>query len=220
MNSYIGCVITGTLLWCGQVAATPETDRDCTRIVSSLERLACFDQAAGTPIVIPALEARAVTRTVPATITLLQANEARRQAGQSGFLMSITPENSVTPLDQVMISAPAIESADHRVYLAISCQSNISRLQLLLDEPLTRHSADIQLLLDGRAIAQTRPWRVLEGGWVVDAGRGLPAVDLIKRLGSGSRIQVHSDEASLQGLLFDADGLAPLIEEERKACHW
>ncbi|MBV6290206.1 type VI secretion system-associated protein VasI, partial [Pseudomonas aegrilactucae] len=203
-----------------QVAATPATDRDCTRIVSSLERLACFDQAAGTPILIPAVKSRPAVRAMPPTIALLQANEARRQAGQSGFVMSITPENSVMPLDQVMISAPAIEAADHRVYLAISCQSNISRLQLLLDEPLTRHSADIQLLLDGRAISQTRPWRVLEGGWVVDAGRGLPAVDLIKRLGSGSRIQVHSDEVSLQGLLFDADGLAPLIEEERKACHW
>lgn len=220
MSNYIGCVIVGTLLWSGQVAATPAPDRDCTRIVSSLERLACFDQAAGTPIVIPAVKARPVVRAVPPTIVLLQANEARRQAGQSGFVMSITPENSATPLEQVMISAPAVESADHRVYLAISCQSNISRLQLLLDEPLTRHSTEIQLLLDGRAIAQMRPWRVLEGGWVVDAGRGLPAVDLIKRLGSGTRIQVRSDEASLEGLMFDAHGLAPLIEEERKACHW
>ncbi|NER60160.1 type VI secretion system-associated protein TagO [Pseudomonas sp. MAFF212428] len=220
MNSYIGCVIAGTLLCCGPVAATPATERGCTRIVSSLERLACFDQAAGTPIVIPALKAGAVTRTVPAAITLLQANEARRQTGQSGFVMSITPESAVTALEQVMISAPAIESADQRVYLAISCQSNISRLQLLLDAPLARHSAEIQLLLDGRAVSQARPWRVLEGGVVVDAGRGLPAVDLIKRLGSGSRIQVRSDEASLDGLLFDADGLAPLIKEERRACHW
>lgn len=220
MNSYIGCALACTLCWCGQVLATSAPNRDCTRIVSSLERLACFDQAAGTPIVIPVVNTRPLARALPATITLLQANESRRQAGQSGFVMSITPQVSGTTLDQVMISAPAIESADHRVYLAISCQSNISRLQLLLDEPLQRHSADVQLLLDDRALSQPRPWRVLEGGWVVDAGRGLPAVDLIKRLGAGSRIQVRSNEAGLDGLLFDADGLAPLILEERKACHW
>ncbi|MBV6286779.1 type VI secretion system-associated protein TagO, partial [Pseudomonas aegrilactucae] len=81
MNSYIGCVIAGTLLWCAQVAATPATDRDCTRIVSSLERLACFDQAAGTPILVPAVKSRPAVRAMPPTIALLQANEARRQAG-------------------------------------------------------------------------------------------------------------------------------------------
>lgn len=220
MDNTIGCAIVGTLFWCAQVAATPAAGRDCTRIASSLERLACFDQAAGTPIVIPVLKPRPVVRVVPDAIARLRANEGRRQAGQSGFVMSITAHNAGTSLEQVMISAPALESAEHRVYLAISCQSNISRLQLLLDEPLARHSTEIQLLLDDRAIAQARPWRVLEGGWVVDAGRGLPAVDLIKRLGSGSRIQVRSDEASLQGVSFDADGLAPLIEEERRACHW
>lgn len=164
MNKPLGCAIACTLLWCVQVVATPATDHECTRIVSSLQRLACFDRAAGTPIVIPAVIARPVVKaTVPATITLLQANESRRQAGQSGFVMSATAPQ------HMMISAPAIGLADHRVYLAISCQSNISRLQLVLDEPLAHHAVDIQLLLDGRAVAQTRPWRVLEGGWAMAA---------------------------------------------------
>lgn len=220
MSKRIRGAIAGTLLWCGQLAAAPATERDCPGIVSSLERLACFDQAAGTPIIIPRGKARPAVKAVPATITLLHANESRRLADQTGFVMSITPEHSTPALEQVMISAPSVEPAHHRVYLAISCQSNISRLQLVLDEPIARHSAEIQLLLDGRAVSQSRLWRVLDGGWVVDAGRGLPAVDLIKRLGSGSRIQVRSDETRLEGLLFDADGLAPLIEEERRACHW
>lgn len=134
--------------------------------------------------------------------------------------MSIDSEPLETTQRRVMISAPALGAYSDSRYLAISCQSNISRLQLLLEPPLEQPVAMVQLVLDGRALAPPRAWRVLEEGHVIDAGRGLPAVDLLKRLGAGSRIGLRSDQPRLDGLVFDAMGLAAMIEEERKACHW
>jgi type VI secretion system protein VasI len=220
MNKCIGWGVLLLGAWAGQVPASMTPLRDCTTIVSSLERLACFDQAAGTPLLAPPVQAKPFVDAASPLIALLHANEAQRQAQSVGFLMSIDTEHTGVPLQRVMISAPALVEQEPRPYLMISCQSNISRLQLLMGQPITRHSVKVQLLLDDQAVSQKRPWRVLEAGRVIDAGRGLPAVDVIKRLVNGGRIQVRSDEPQLDGLVFDAEGLGLLIEEERKACHW
>lgn len=195
-------------------------DRDCTRIVSGLERLACFDDSAGTPVAVKPLEPLVVEPPQPPVFALVQGNERQRSGDESGFVMSITEEDAHSTQQRVVISAPALGAAEPRPYLTISCQSNISHLQLLLAQPLQRSRVNVQLFVDGRPVAGRRAWQVLEGGRVVDAGRGLPAVDLIRHLGGGQRIRVGSDEERLDGLVFDAAGLAPLITEERKACHW
>ncbi|WPO98782.1 type VI secretion system-associated protein VasI [Pseudomonas sp. HR96] len=215
MNRYIYLVLWVALLIGARnsVAAT----RDCTAIVSGLERLACFDQVAGTAALEPP---RKAPPRASEAFAWLVANERQRDPEQRGFVMSIDPEAPGSAQQRVLISAPAVEVFDDARYLVISCQADISRLQLLLERPLKRHAVSLQLLVDERAVAPPRHWRVLEDGRVIDAGRGLPAVELIRRLGQGSRISVRSDEPSLDGLQFDATGLAPMIEEERKACHW
>ena len=220
MIKYFGWGLLYVGAFCGQAMAVPNAALDCTNIVSALERLACFDEAAGTPLRATPVIARPAEQALSPVITLLQANERQRQAKDIGFVMSIDTEYPGMPQQRVMISAPAMGPHESRPYLAISCQSNISRLQFLMGQPLRRNRAKVELLVDGQSVAMKRQWQVLENGWVIDAGRGLPAVDLIKRLGSGTRIDVRSDEPQLDGLAFNAEGLAPLIEEERKACHW
>lgn len=220
MIKRLACVMFGLGGWGANAMAQSLPDRDCTRILSALERLSCFDQAAGTPASVPAVSVRSVAAGVPAVVALLQANERKRPSEHLGFIMTVDTEDNETSQQRVMISAPAVGAIDPRPYLTISCQSNISRLQLVLGQSIERHSTQVQLLLDERPVSQLRPWRVLDEGRVIDVGRGLPAVDLIKRLDNGSRIKVQSDAPQLHGLVFDAEGLAPLIEEERKACHW
>ncbi|MNJ14841.1 hypothetical protein D3C77_90750 [compost metagenome] len=195
---------------------------DCTTIISSLKRLACFDEAAGTP------PAPTVAQTVPpevgmlpAIVNLVQRNEARRTADDFRFLMSSWPEPENPSEQRMVISAPALGVAPPRPYLAISCESNISRLQLVLDEPPRPNRIRLQLFKDGQPLSAAYQWQVVDdAGLVVDAGRGLQAISLLRQMGAGQRLSLASDYPPLDGLVFDAEGLGALIEQERQLCRW
>ena len=60
----------------------------------------------------------------------------------------------------------------------------------------------------------------MENGQVLDAGRGLPAIEQIKQLIGAQRIEVVSDHNEVDGLIFDAQGLDPLIRQVRSTCRW
>jgi type VI secretion system protein VasI len=80
---------------------------------------------------------------------------------------------------------------------------------------------NIRLLLDGRPLGDARPWQVLDDGQVVDAGRGLVAIDQLRQLAqAGSQLRIESDSAQVDGLKFEASDLHRLITQQRKACHW
>ncbi|WP_454724747.1 MULTISPECIES: type VI secretion system-associated protein VasI [Cupriavidus] len=206
--------------------------RACTAIVPAAERLACFDAAAGTPpapprpappAVAPAPAPASVPAApppVPDIVTLVRGNEARRRPGQTAML-SLRAEDAVPGQSKVVISAQALGGAEPRPYLAISCLQNISRLQLLTARPLAVNRVSIRLLLDGRAVSDSRPWQVLEDGTVTDAGRGLVAVAQLRPLTRpAQRLQVESDHAPFDGLVFDATALHTLMAQQREACHW
>lgn len=203
------------------------THSGCTMIASPVERLACFDAEAGTPPEAPKPEPRqasaAASGDAPASgstiAALVRRNEAARKSGDDRFLMSrLVPQEAGQV--QLVIFAPALGRAAPPPYLAISCLSGISRLQLLPGHAVAGNRLSIRLLLDGKPLSDATTWQVLEAGDVVDAGRGLVAIDLLRRLGSGGRLQIESDNRSVDGLLFDADGLHDLVDQQRGACHW
>ncbi|MGH8386676.1 MAG: type VI secretion system-associated protein VasI [Pseudomonas sp.] len=196
--------------------ATP----DCPTIVSPLKRLECFDQAAGTPIHHLPTPARAVGQVLP-IVDLVQRNEAKRSPDDWRFLLSSFPEPDNDQLNRLVISAPALGALPPRPHLAISCESKISRLQLVLDEPAKPNKIRIQLFKDERPVFAAYQWQVLDdAGLVVDAGRGLPAIALLRNMGGGQHLRLESDYPRLNGLVFDAEGLGELIEQERQACRW
>lgn len=45
-------------------------------------------------------------------------------------------------------------------------------------------------------------------------------VSNIKQLTGANRLHVESDHPAVDGLVFDAQGLDPLIDEARKTCRW
>jgi len=198
----------------------------CTQIVSSFERLACFDAAAGTPPSPPRASSAVATSVVapddrtPEIVVLVRANEADRRNEQTASLISRSTD--VLPgQEKVVISSPALGGASPRPYLAISCLSNISRLQLLTPEPLPVNRVSIRFLLDGRPITAARPWQVLEDGTVTDAGRGLVAIEQLRHLTRpGQLLQVESDHGPIDGLRFDASVLADQMVQQREACRW
>ncbi|MFD4841349.1 type VI secretion system-associated protein VasI [Achromobacter sp. NPDC058515] len=201
---------------------------NCTAIVSDVERLGCFDATAGTPpspvppAAQPGAGARAKSASSPAApgvTELVRRNEAARQERNYSFLISLA-EDQQPGQTQVVISAPALDAAAQRTYLAISCVSNISRLQLLAHRPFDRNQISIRLFIDDRPLSAARTWQVLEEGNVADAGRGLVAIELLRQFSSGGRLRVESDYAPVNGLMFDAEGLQGLVAQQREACHW
>jgi type VI secretion system protein VasI len=146
------------------------------------------------------------------TVRRVLTHEAGRHPDDLTF--RLTPED-----DGLTISAPAIASAASHHYLVISCLQNISRLQLVAAQPIDAGRVTVRLQGEQSTTVAT-PWQVTENGQVLDAGRGLPGIEQIKQLIGAHRIQVQSDNPSIDGLVFDAQGLDPLIDEARKTCRW
>ncbi|MCA8102825.1 type VI secretion system-associated protein VasI [Burkholderia contaminans] len=218
----------------GPSEAAPAATKACTAIVSAVERLACFDALVGTPpapapvAAIPATQSNAASAAAddqkppapPAIVERVRLNEAERGMGETEFRLSRT-EEAIPGRWSVVMSAPALGGATAPPILAISCLSNISRLQLLAHQPVAPNRMNIRLLLDGKPISASVPWQVLEDGTVVDAGRGLVAIEQLRYLvKAGGRLQVESDYAPFSELLFDASNLHDLMKQQREACHW
>lgn len=214
-NRYVYAV--GASLLLGSGLAPASSAQDCRQLVSNLQRLACFDAAAGTP-------ARSVRQhwSTPElhapTFSRVMANEAGRGADDLTFRANL--QGAAAPgAEGLLITAPAIASTEPRTYLAIRCVQNISRLQLITARPVDAGWVNVQLRGERNATVPTA-WQVMENGQVLDAGRGLAAIEQIKPLIGARRIHVLSDLAMLDGLTFDAQGLEPLIEQARRTCRW
>lgn len=205
----------------GQQALAMPAARDCTTVVSSLKRLECFDQAAGTPIRTMAPQPIAYVGRMLPIVDLVQRNEAKRSSGDFRFLISHWPEPDNERAQRVVISAPALGAFAPRPTLAISCESSITRLQLVLDEPVKRNKLHIQLLADDKPLS-TATWQVMdEAGLVVEFSRGLPTIALLRQIMGSQRLELKStQDPALNGLVFDAQGLDALIAQERQACRW
>ncbi|WP_278939485.1 type VI secretion system-associated protein VasI [Pseudomonas helleri] len=205
----------------GQQALAMPAARDCTTVVSSLKRLECFDQAAGTPIRTMAPQPVAYVGRMLPIVDLVQRNEAKRSPGDFRFLISHWPEPDNERAQRVVISAPALGAFAPRPTLAISCESSITRLQLVLDEPVKRNKLHIQLLADDKPLS-TATWQVMdEAGLVVEFSRGLPTITLLRQIMGSQRLELKStQDPALNGLVFDAQGLDALIAQERQACRW
>lgn len=220
-------LLTAVLLaGCDSGEATTGASGDCTRITSALERLACFDSVAGTPPTTPVRQQPVAPKPVepehkrPLIKELVEANEAGRLSDETPSRITRSADRPVGQ-DKVVISAPALTGPQPHAYLAISCLSNISRLQLLSHEPLPVNYITIRLVLDGKAVSPARPWQVLDDGTVSDVGRGLVAIEQLRHLARPARLlTLESNYSPFDGLQFDARALGEQIAEQREACHW
>lgn len=209
------------LLLPGHARALPTHDdalQACTRIQPRLQRLACFDEVAGTPLANQRASSAGALQPLPDSIRLVAMNEKARVRGDDRFRISQPAASGGRP--RVVISAPARDSAAPRPLLAISCLDAITRVQFIVHPPVAPTVAEVELWQDGRMVVPRARWQVLESGRVIDAGRGLVGIDVLRRLTGASRIDVRSDLPALDGLTFDSEGLTALIDQQREACRW
>lgn len=185
-------------------AARLDEARQCAILDSRLERLHCYD-ALFRNAPAPADDVR------PALWQAVLDQEARRDDDAFGLLAGVSG-------DEVLLTAPALGSVPPRPVLVISCQESITRFQLHLPEALDAPRAALRLGGARGDLAQT--WRIRDGGHVVSGGRGLPAIDTLRRLLDSGTLTLTSDLAPLDGLRFELGDLREQIQPLRDACRW
>ncbi|RRO08301.1 type VI secretion system-associated protein VasI [Pectobacterium aquaticum] len=98
--------------------------------------------------------------------------------------------------------------------LVISCASNITHLRLTLSEPWAGES--VTSLLDGVTVSDN--WFIRNRGLLLESGRGLPAIDALKRwIGHRELVLNGADGHTLR---IELAGLGEALAPLRQQCHW
>ncbi|MEH2922783.1 type VI secretion system-associated protein VasI [Samsonia erythrinae] len=142
-----------------------------------------------------------------------------REAERSGTL---SPQNDNATADQAFQLGREAESGDMTLTrvladgntLVISCASNITHLRLTLRQPWTGESVSSQL--DGVSVSDN--WFIRNRGLLLESGRGLPAIDALKRW-IGHRELVLSG-ADGHALRIELAGLGEALTPLRQQCRW
>lgn len=190
----------------------------CAALKQSAPRLRCFDALVPQQSGAPAKASSVATAAVPPFVHQLADFERSRPLGDHRFRM--LDADQYAGQRKVLISAPALNQMAPRSLLTISCIDNISRLQLVVHPALPQHQARIGISVDGELVVPPQSWQILGNGVLVDAGRGLSAIEMIRRLDGATELELSSNLAQINGLRFSAVGLSPMISVQRHACRW
>ena len=117
-----------------------------------------------------------------------------------------------------MLTTPAIGHQPPRPILAFSCVDNITRMQIVLFNPMNNKNTPIKLETDKSSLSAN--WFVRENGFIFESSRGLLGIEQIKRLLDAKSLTLKSDEPILNGLVFNLTGLETAIKPLRTSCHW
>lgn len=192
----------------------------CTDIRSSIQRLACFDELFDTPIYIKAITIPEVLKPNYGIVDIVNQSESQRETDSYDLFINASVEHSDTEQKRVVLTAPAIGAIGVRPILALSCIDNISRLQVIFSQPLNATRVNLTIHDKKGKKVLSEQWKVIGGGYIVDAGRGIPSIRIIQRLRKSNRITFSSDQSPLEGLVFDLGKLPKYIVELATACHW
>lgn len=129
-----------------------------------------------------------------------------------------TPDSAPFLLQQdadhgrVIITRPALRGAT----LAIGCVDSITHIRLRLDAPWS--GAMVQIGLDGQSNTSPQNWFIRDQGLLLEYGRGLPAIEELKRWIGHRELLIRSDNDVL--LRFDLSGLKQALVPVRQLCRW
>nr|WP_297460503.1 type VI secretion system-associated protein VasI [uncultured Halomonas sp.] len=206
---YRGSLLLALLLLTSPAWSTQaelEQAQGCAMLESRLERLNCYDD-----LFRVAAEKPTDGDPRPAQWYAVKALE---QGRGDDFTFRLTREQN----GDVLMSAPALGTTAPRPRLVISCDDTITRLQLHVDQVLDEGRT--QLNLNTAQATMEQAWRIRDGGYLVSGGRGLPAIDTLRRLLGSETLSLGSDIPALDGLRFDVSDLRAQIQPLREACRW
>lgn len=183
-----------------------EQAKSCAALESRLERLNCYDDLFRTA---PEAPSDGDPRTAQ-----WYAVKALELGREDDFTFRIILEQN----GDVLMSVPALGTTAPRPRLVISCDDTITRLQLHVDRPLDEGRTQLRLRTANTDLEQT--WRIRDGGYLISGGRGLPAIDTLRRLLGSEALKLGSDIPALDGLRFEISDLREKIQPLREACRW
>ena len=176
----------------------------CVSIKSNINRLACFDRVFNTPVREQMIDERAVSNLVPKLV------------GDIFTLAKVDGRDAWAENNLEL----ALLSNDGNASIYVACKDNITRFQRALDKPV-KHN-----LLNGH-IANTETnhtvskidWQSAERGYLLDAGRGLYAIQQLKSILYIDTFSVSLPQEDRQ-FIFKNNGLASQVAPIRKECGW
>lgn len=174
----------------------------CRQEPSPLVRLACYD-AIGNGA---ASAAEGAAPKSAAWQAIWVQEQARTPASAPFLLQSDAGSGSET------LTRPALRGAT----LAIGCVDSITHIRLRLDSPWSGEK--VQVELDGQPSAGSQSWFIRDQGLLLEYGRGLPAIEELKRWQGHRELQVRADNGAL--LRVDLSGLKEALAPLRQQCRW
>ncbi|MFM2484443.1 type VI secretion system-associated protein VasI [Celerinatantimonas yamalensis] len=193
-----------------------EKGQQCRKISDRLQRLHCFDRLFATPINITQ-----GTSQVSHSLAWKRAVESEKNSQHLEFHLSML--DSANLKAGIWLTASALEwpgrdsDTAMKPILMLSCDNSISRVQLILPQPID--AGRVRITVDGHG-QNTQSWLTDDSGMVLESARGLPAIHLMRKMIKGSQIALRSDSALVDGLIFSTTGLATSIKSLRKTCRW
>jgi type VI secretion system protein VasI len=174
----------------------------CRREPSPLIRLACYD-ALGNGVT----QASEGGAPKSAAWQAIWAQEQARTPDSPPFLLQQDEGRGSATLTR-----PALRGAT----LAIGCVDSITHIRLRLDSPWAGET--VQVELDGQPSSSAQNWFIRDQGLLLEYGRGLPAIEELKRWIGHRELQVRADNGAL--LRVDLSGLKEALLPVRQQCRW
>ena len=176
--------------------------QQCQRETSPLVRLACYDSLS---------DEKASTSENTATHSSawqdIWVQEKSRTSDSPPFLLRQDMESG-----RAMLTRPALRGAT----LAIGCVNSITHIRLRLDSPWSGEL--VQMELDGEPDTRSQGWFIRDQGRLLEYGRGLPAIEELKRWIDHRELQLGSGNGVL--LQIDLGGLKEALVPLRQQCRW
>lgn len=189
----------------------------CVQIKARLARLACFDKVFPATIDELLEKEEIVVNEKPQEWLRAEASEALRKK-EEGFLSNKKETEDAEPSIWFTARAQKREGKKGKQpILQLGCIDKISRVELLLDEPIKDGRMFITVMSEEPF---TQQWTSDESGLVLRPGRGIPAIRAMKAMLELKPIIIRSDVAEVDELAFDSRGLREAVEPMRNICGW
>lgn len=188
--------------------------KKCTNITERLARLACFDKALKTPIYTQVNSN--VPRNVPFSWQQAMDSFAETKPEEIAHLnLQGAGELSNAWLTVGASNPDSRFKEGKRPVLMMSCIDKISRLELALPSELSNGRVKVALVP-----GDSRLWRSDDSGYLLSAGRGMPAIGQMKRIMREKTITIRASDKTIDGLIFRTESLREDLKPLRERCDW
>ncbi|MCH7369629.1 MULTISPECIES: type VI secretion system-associated protein VasI [Aeromonas] len=183
--------------------------QQCRREPSPLIRLACYDALGSGP------DTESGAGAMSAAWQAIRDQEQSRTPESPPFLLQSDPARG-----SEILTRPALRGAT----LSIGCVDSITHIRLRLDAPWVGEG--VQIELDGSPGNSAQSWFIRDRGLLLEYGRGLPAIEELKRWLGHRELQLRADNGTqaraANGVVLrvDLSGLKEALVPLRQQCRW